>query len=327
MKEALYYETLPDKKVKCNLCPNFCIIGDGHTGVCLNRKNIDGRLFSLNYGVVSSVNIDPIEKKPLYHFYPGKSIFSIGTFGCSFTCPFCQNYSISRVKASKEKYGEVTPEKIVSLAKNYSDMIAYTYNEPYIWYEFLLETCEISKKEGLKNVLVTNGYYNDEPWENLSKYIDAMNIDLKGDESFYKRLCNGAFEPVLKTIETAFNKGIHVEVTYLVVTGENDDPYTFSEVVRRLSSISKLIPLHISRYFPAYKFHAPATDPRKLEELYLIAKNEMEYVYLGNVLEHNDTVCPSCGKLNIERHGYNISIVDGFNGRCSCGYKFYGRFV
>ncbi|HOJ49519.1 MAG TPA: AmmeMemoRadiSam system radical SAM enzyme [Spirochaetota bacterium] len=326
MKEALFYEKLNDNVVKCILCPHFCVLKSGDCGFCLNRKNIDGKLYSLNYGVVSSVNIDPIEKKPLYHFYPGSQIFSVGTFGCSLNCQFCQNYTIARNKASKEKYGEITPSKIIELAKTYSDMIAYTYNEPYIWYEFLIETVELARKESIKNVLVTNGYYNKEPWEKLSYYIDAMNIDLKGDSEFYKRLCSGDIDPVLQTIESAFNKGIHVEVTYLVLTAENEDPYIFSEILKRVSVISRLIPFHISRYFPSYKFDAPPTNIKKMEEFYLIASKEMEYVYLGNVLEHNNTVCPKCGKLLIERRGYHVKIIDNFKGRCSCGYKFYGMF-
>ena len=326
MKEALFYETLPDNKVKCNLCPHYCIIKEDNCGFCLNRKNIKGKLYSLNYGVVSSVNIDPIEKKPLYHFYPGEKIFSIGTFGCSLNCQFCQNYTISRTKASKDKYGQVTPQKIIDLAKTYSKLIAYTYNEPYIWYEFLIETAELARKEELKNVLVTNGYYNKEPWEKLAPLIDAMNIDLKGSNEFYRRICSGSFKPVLETIESAFNKGIHIEITYLLVTDENEDVDDFKKIIKEISNISRLIPFHISRYFPSYHFNNPPTEINKLKEFFYIASKELESVYLGNVTENNDTICPKCGKLLIERKGYDVKILDNFKGQCSCGYRFYGHF-
>lgn len=273
--------------------------------------------------------MDPIEKKPLFHYYPGEVIFSIGGYGCSFSCPFCQNYNISRVQSPAVE--EISPQQCVESAlESGSKLLAFTYNEPYINYEYLLETSKIAYQNGLKNVLVTNGYYETEPWEELSPFIDAMNIDLKGTAAFYKKLCLAEVEPVLKTIQSAFLKGIHLEVTMLVIPDENDSTEAVDFVIDFIASVSKDIPLHFSRYFPQYKMTNPPTTEKSLIQIYQRAKQKLNHVYLGNVLLKGteDTFCPSCKELLIERTAYHTHILKDFiKGRCnSCKTLLYGRF-
>lgn len=331
MTEARYYEKLSDNRVRCLLCPHTCTIANGKTGICLNRRNNNGSLYSYNYGRVSAIQIDPIEKKPLFHFYPGKEILSFGTFGCNFQCPFCQNSSIARQEVD-ELYGKkITPAECVQLAieKN-SFAIAYTYNEPFIWFEHMLETAKLAKEKGLKNVMVSNGFYNPEPWNELSEFIDAVNIDLKGNPDYYQRLCKAGQEPVLFSIKSAFEKNIHVEVTHLVVTDENDSPKEFSKIVDLIAEISPQIPLHISRYFPSYKMEHSPTQVEHLEKYYAAAQNKLEYVYMGNVWnEGENTFCPQCKKVLIDREGYQTHQKNDFqNGQCpNCGHKIYGFFI
>ena len=280
-KEALYYEQV-DGKCQCHLCPRECLIAEGKSGSCFVRKNVGGRLWATNYGECSSIALDPIEKKPLFHFYPGRQILSLGTIGCNLHCQFCQNWQISQQGVPTE---ECTPERAVELALSAQDNlgIAYTYNEPLIWYEFVLDTSRLARQRGLKNVLVTNGLINREPLENLLPYIDAMNVDLKGmNEQFYRRVCGWAYEPVLETISTAVGKCL-VEVTTLLVPGHNDDLAELEGMVDWLAGISPDIPLHFSRYFPNYHFQAPATPEETLLRAREIALKQMSYVYVGNI--------------------------------------------
>lgn len=323
-REAMFWKVLngQDKSVQCNLCPHNCVIHEHKTGVCKARKNTGGVLHSLNYGEITSIALDPIEKKPLYHFYPGSSIISVGTWGCNFKCAFCQNWEISQQRPYYVK--TITPEELVEIALSYTHEgnigIAYTYSEPIVWYEFVYESSKLAKSKGLKNVLITNGYINEEPLKELGKFIDAMNIDLKAhNNEFYRKVCGGDYENVLKTITYCVENNIHVEVTTLIIPGENDSTDELEEEFKVLSDISKDIPLHLSRYHPAYKYSLPPTNIDKLVQLYELAKKYLNYVYLGNVWDekYESTYCPKCGNVVIIRKGYNIKITNlDDEGRC-----------
>jgi len=282
LREALYWEST-DGKIKCHLCPHECTIANEKTGICGVRKNIDGKLFSLVYGEATSIALDPIEKKPLYHYHSGEYILSLGTKGCNFKCPFCQNWTISQdMNAPTEK---ITAESIVKEAKQCKSFgIAYTYNEPFIWYEFVLDTAKLAKEDGLENVLVTNGYVNPEPLEQMLPYIDAMNIDLKSmDEEFYRKICGGRLEPVLYVIRRSV-KSCHIELTNLIIPGLNDSEDNFVRLVDWIfDNLGPEVPLHFSRYFPCYKMTRPTTPIDTLERAYQIAKRKLKHVYLGNV--------------------------------------------
>ncbi|MBE0069364.1 AmmeMemoRadiSam system radical SAM enzyme [Thermoanaerobacterium thermosaccharolyticum] len=324
MKEALYYEKIDNDSVHCLLCPQNCIISDGKYGFCRARKNEGGKLYTENYGKITSLAVDPIEKKPLYHFIPGSHILSAGTYGCNLRCLFCQNWEISQQMLEGEY---LSPSKLVEIAKKQQGNlgIAYTYNEPSIWYEYVLDSAKISHKEGLKNVLVTNGYINIDPLKELLQYIDAVNIDVKAfSNEYYKKICHGNLESVLKVVEEAALY-CHVEITTLVVTGENDDYTEIEELCKWLSNINKDIPIHFSKYFPRYKMKNPETPIEVLEDIYGIAKKYLNYVYLGNVSGFdNNTYCPDCGYLLIKRKGY-VHVVGIENNKCGkCGKKFYG---
>lgn len=282
LKEALYWKKSGDKTC-CLLCPHNCKIQENQLGICGVRKNIKGRLYTLVYGETSSVALDPIEKKPLYHYHPGESILSLGTKGCNFKCLFCQNWAISQDAAAATK--DVSPEWVITKAKEVKSFgIAYTYNEPFIWYEFVLDTARMAKSQSLENVLVTNGYVNPEPLEEILPFIDAMNIDLKSiDEDFYRRICRGGLEPVLYTIKRAA-KSCHIELTNLVITGLNDSDDNIMRLVDWIyDNLGDSVPLHFSRCFPCYKLNNPVTSLEALNRAERIAKKKLRYVYLGNI--------------------------------------------
>lgn len=321
MKEALYWEKKEGGRVACHLCPQECVIAPGRRGRCRMRENRDGTLYSLNYGRVAAAALDPIEKKPLYHFYPSAAILSLGTLGCNLACAFCQNWEIA--------HGDVPtrylpPEEAVALAERervHGNIgLAFTYNEPFIWYEYVLDTARMSQEKGLKNVLVTNGFVNPEPLEAILPYIDAMNIDVKAfREEYYHRLCGGKLEHVKRTVERAA-RSCHVEVTTLLVTDQNDSPEEVGELAAWLASIDPAIPLHLSRYFPAYKMDLPPTPVERLERAREEALKHLRYVYLGNVGADNDTFCPGCGALLVARRGYAVAITGIEKGTCRhCG--------
>jgi len=286
MREAELYKK-EKNKVRCLACSHKCLISKDKTGICGVRKNIDGKLFLLVYGKVASMNVDSIEKKPLYHFLPRTTSFSIGTVGCNFKCDFCQNSDISQVSKQGIIFGkEIKPEEIVEKAiKNKCKSISYTYNEPAIFIEFIKDTAILAKKRGLKNVLVTNGFFSKESFDYISNYIDAMNIDLKSfSEDFYRRYCGGRLKPVLETIKRAHEKGIHIELTTLVIPGLNDSDKEFEKIARFIASISDTIPWHISRFFPMYRMlNKPITPIESLNRAYKIGKKYLKYVHLGNI--------------------------------------------
>lgn len=312
LHEADYYKLLSEGEIACCLCPQQCRLAAGKSGFCKIRTNRDGKLVTSNYGQISSISLDPIEKKPLYHYYPGKPILSVGTIGCNLACRFCQNWQISREKSPTQS---LTPEELVELAdrlRHQEDNIgvAYTYSEPGVWYEFLTDTMPLVREAGLKNVLVTNAYLEPEPWRTLLKWADAANIDLKGfDGDYYRRFCSGKLEPVLNNIKEAVG-GIHLELTCLIIPGENDRPDQIRKMTQWIAELDPEIPLHLSRYFPNYQMTNPATPIETMEEALAIAKESLQYVYLGNVGQKSHTYCPACGGVMVERNGFRTRIFN-----------------
>lgn len=286
MKEAKFYKKLKNKLVQCQLCPHFCAIKEGTIGKCKVRKNINGVLYSLSYGKPVSINLDPITKKPLYHFLPQTLTFSIGMAGCNLSCQWCQNWEISQKAAEEFKIEEISPEKLVEEAlKSKCPSISYTYTEPFISYEYVFDIAKLAKEHGLKNILVTNGFVNKEPFEKIAIYIDAMNIDLKSfNEKTHEKFCGGKLKPILDTIKRAYKSGIHIEITTLLIPGLNDDEKELEKIAKFIASIDKKIPWHISRFFPMYKMlDKNATPISSLEKAYKIGKKHLKYVYVGNV--------------------------------------------
>ncbi len=288
MRECvLYKKEKQGKKVRCLACEQKCLISKDNVGICGVRKNIDGKLFLLVYGKIASMNPDPIEKKPLYHFLPGTKSFSIGTVGCNFKCLWCQNADISQVSKKGIIFGkDMKPEEIVKKAiETGCKSISYTYNEPAIFIEFVKDTAILAKKKGLKNILVTNGYFSKESFDFISDYIDAMNIDLKAfKEKTYRKYCGAKLKPVLENIKRANKKGVHIEITTLVVPGLNDTNEELEKIAKFIASVDKSIPWHISRFFPRYKMlNKPVTRSETLERAYKIGKKYLKFVHVGNV--------------------------------------------
>jgi pyruvate formate lyase activating enzyme len=328
-RKALYYRREGDD-VHCLLCPMGCRIKDGQVGGCGVRQAKSGELVTLNYARCASMAMDPIEKKPLYHFYPGWEILSIGTFGCNLHCTFCQNWTLAR-GGHTSGWEEVDPGMLLDILKSRPPQeqlgVAYTYNEPGIWYEFVFEAAELLAGEGFKNILVTNGYINPEPLKKLLPFIDAMNIDVKAfSDSFYHRYCRGkGLKEVLRTVEQAL-KECHVELTYLVIDTLNDSPAEIGEFVGWVASLDENIPVHFSRYFPNYHLDIPPTSLATMQKVWEIATEKLSYVYLGNVRdsEYSTTYCPSCRQPLITRDGYRIHNV-GLSGKscAKCGYTIH----
>ena len=328
MKRALYYTTLENGIVKCKLCPHYCVIGDNEHGLCNVRINKKGNLYSELFEKVTAMGLDPIEKKPLYHFYPGSKILSIGSLGCTMKCMFCQNYRISQ--ATPESYNQpnsYSVESIVKLASKQAGNIgiAFTYNEPGTFYEYMIEVAKLAIPAGLKTVMVTNGYINREPLEALIPYIDAFNVDLKAfSESFYKSITQSRLSPVKKTIQRIAQAKKHLEITNLVIPGMNDNYAEFEEMVLWISKeTGDQTPLHISRYFPDYQLKIASTPINLLLDLYEIAKKHLKYVYLGNVVDtsRDTTFCHECNHTLIIREP-DKTIITGLdmNGNCTnCG--------
>ena len=302
-----YTEAYKDR-LKCNLCPHGCIISDGRTGVCMVRMNEGGELSLPFYGRLSAVSTDPIEKKPLYHFYPGSSIFSVGFYGCSFRCPFCQNFRIAHSTPSGGS--RIEPEDLVETAmREGASSIAYTYSEPLIHFEWILETSKIAHKRGLSNVLVSNGYINREPAEELLPHIDAANIDLKSFRNdYYTKVIGGRVQPVLDFIALAA-RDTHVEVTTLVIPEETDSEEEISDIAGFLAELNPDMPYHLSAYYPTYKYTKRPTSPQKVLRLVDVAKRHLNHVYPGNVgTPEVSTECASCGNVLVLRRGYGVSL-------------------
>ncbi len=333
VREAMFYEKLDGRQVRCNLCPLRCTIAKGKSGTCRVRKNIDGKLYATNYARPVAIHVDPIEKKPLFHFLPGTKILSLATAGCNLRCNFCQNWEISQSAPDELRDRPAQPCEIIELAReNDCRSIAFTYTEPTVYYEYMLDIAKLAKEAGLKTVWVSCGYINEEPLKMLLPYLDAANIDLKGfSEDFYTTYTTGSLQPVLRTIIQCAQSGIEMEITNLIIPTANDDPETIREMCRwMIEEVGPEFPLHLSRFFPNYRLmNRPATPVNTLEMAYTIAKEEgLHYVYLGNLqTDKEDTYCPNCGRLLIDRSGYRINRVDIVNGCCKyCDYKIYGRF-
>ena len=287
MKEALYYEHLDSGKVRCTLCPKGCVISENRTGVCEVRENVQGKLYSLVYEKPVAIHVDPIEKKPLYHFYPGSEILSIGTYGCNLDCKFCQNYDLSQEFEAKQFdfIDEIEPEKIIQTCfdKNIK-FVAFTYNEPTIFYEYMLDIAKLCKVNGLKTVSVSNGQINEKPLRQLINYIDAFNIDLKAfNDDFYKKICNGDLQTTINTLKIIAEEKKHLEVTFLLISGFNDDENEFADMCRFVKSLGDDVVFHISRSFPRYKLEFETTPKSTIKKFEKIAKEHIKNVYIGNV--------------------------------------------
>lgn len=326
MKLAEYYEKMDHSAVRCCLCPHRCVIHEGETGRCHVRENQKGQLVALTYGCVSAYGVDPIEKKPLYHFYPGKKIASFGSYGCNFNCLFCQNHQISQqVGVSVQTTVQSLIKK--SMEDSESIGIAATYNEPTIQFEFLMDLFELNRKCKRKNVMITNGFIEKAPLSELAMVVDAFNVDLKGfSESFYRDVCDGRLKPVMETIEYLYDRA-HLELTLLLVPGLNDDPEQLKKMFKAIGDISPDIPLHISRYFPNYQLYLPATDLDRLHQTVLLAQERLSFVYMGNVPEQvNVTKCKSCGYELVVREKGQVQLYFQ-DARCpSCGRFHHMHF-
>ncbi len=323
-----YYKKLEKGRVECTLCPHGCILVEGQSGLCNARKNIDGKMQSLTYGKLVAIHIDPVEKKPLYHFHPGTNTLSIGTAGCNLHCKNCQNSHISQKSPDDLSYTASTPQQIIDAAiKNDCQSISYTYTEPTIFYEFMLETAKLAHKNGLKNIIVSNGYINQKPLLELVPYIDGANIDLKCfNDSIYKKMTTANLQPVLNTLKILKENGVWLEITNLVIPQWTDNMKMIDEMCGWLVENNFTdVPLHFSRFHPSYKMDdIPPTPTETLEKAYNIAKEKgIKYVYIGNLLsDKNNTFCPYCGDKVINRDGFNS---ENFNGICpTCGVELNG---
>jgi len=333
MKEASYYKKLKNKDVQCELCPRNCVIKQGNYGFCNARKNIDGKLYSMVYARPCAVHIDPIEKKPLYHFMPSEKALSVGTVGCNLDCRHCQNFTMSRAKPEGVLTEKISPEEIVELAvKNNCKIISYTYNEPTVFFEYMLDCAKIARKKGLKNTIVSNGFINEEPLKELCKYIDGANVDLKAfNNKFYKEICSAWFEPVLESLKILKQKNVWLEITNLVIPTLNDDIKEIKKMCIWIKeNLGADVPLHFTAFYPCYKLlDLPQTSPEILKQARKIAlKTGIKYSYVGNVFaaEENNTYCPKCNQLLIERSGFGIIKNNIKNSKCPCREKIAGVF-
>ena len=287
MKEASFYIAEENGKVKCLLCPRECSVSENKTGVCGVRENIDGKLYALTYSRPVAIHLDPIEKKPLYHFHPGEVILSIGTLGCNLDCKFCQNHNISQDfdKSSFNGLKEVSPEGIIDICKKHGyKFVAFTYNEPTIFFEYMFEVAVLCKNNGIKTVMISNGQISEEPLLKLIDYMDAFNIDLKSfNPDFYKKICGGEIETTKQTIEIIIKHKKHLEVTMLLIKGYNDNETEFEAMCKYLSALDKNIVLHLSRAFPDYKMDFEITPIKLMNSFYDKAKQYLNFVYKGNI--------------------------------------------
>jgi pyruvate formate lyase activating enzyme len=332
--EAKYYLKIDKKIVQCLLCPRKCTISEGGRGFCGVRENKNGKLYSLVYSNPVAVHLDPIEKKPLFHFYPGTSAFSLATVGCNLRCRFCQNWQISQAFPEDYRGYLLPPEKVIEEAKKMkAKTIAYTYTEPVVFFEYMLECAKLAKSCGIKNMFHSAGYINPEPLKEIAKYLDGANIDLKAfNQEFYNKYSFGELKTVLNTLKILKEKGVHLEITNLIIPGVNDN---FEEIERMCKWIEKNlgddVPLHFSRFYPQYKLaNLPPTPVETLERAVNIAKKAgLKFVYIGNVPGHKfeNTYCPKCQKILIKRRGYEILENHILNGKCKfCGEKIPGKW-
>jgi pyruvate formate lyase activating enzyme len=323
-----------NERIVCLLCPHNCRIAEGKTGICGVRKNNGEVIELLTYGVISGYALDPIEKKPLYHFYPGTNILSIGSYGCNMRCDFCQNYNISQHTLAS--YPSTTePDKIIKDAQSalHNTGIAFTYNEPVIWFEFIREVAMKAKRKGLRIVLVSNGFVNKEPLDEIISFTDAFNIDLKAfNPEFYRKLTGAELEPVKDTLRQIGKSSKHLEITTLIIPGQNDNEQEMAQEAEWIAGeLGKDVPLHLSRYFPMFRREDPSTPENTMKKLYETASRYLNYVYTGNMVSDTgqNTKCPNCGKTVTKRSGYNIKLQNlDQKGKCvSCGTRIFRHFT
>ncbi|RKZ31394.1 AmmeMemoRadiSam system radical SAM enzyme [bacterium] len=321
--EAMFWESLENNMVQCKLCPHNCRIKPNDSGICRIRGNIDGKLYATGYAETTSLAMDPIEKKPLFHFKPGSYILSVAPNGCNLCCKWCQNWEISQSKVNTQ---HIDPDVLITIALGErANGIAFTYSEPLIWYEYIIDVAKQGHSRNLSMVAVTNGYINPEPLEKILPYIDAFNIDLKSmNPEVYKKHIGGKLEPVLETIKIAAKYKL-VEITYLIIPTINDMEKEIHRLVDFIAEVNPDIPLHFSRYYPSYQFDVPPTSPEILMKAYQIAKQKLSYVYIGNlpIRGATDTRCPKCGNVLVKRHGFSAT-KPGIttDAKCSnCGRK------
>lgn len=326
MQPAMFWTPKENQRVLCQLCPKYCTIAPNKTGFCKVRKNVAGELYTLNFAHLAAHAMDPIEKKPLYHYYPGKYILSLGTTGCNFRCGYCQNWNIAQQRPQTIKITAEHVAKVAAHQQPYPNLgVAYTYSEPLMWYEFVYQTAPLIHQQGMKNILVTNGYINEEPLRALLPYIDAMNIDLKAfSEEYYQKNCVGQLAPVLRTVELA-HQHCHIELTTLLIPGLNDSAKEIAALVDWVADLDPNIPLHFSRYFPSHQFEIESTPPATLKKARQIALKKLKYVYLGNLsdAEGLNTYCSQCQRVVVNRTWYNGKVVgvDEKNRCKKCGEK------
>ncbi len=335
MIEAQLYEKLENSSVRCMLCAHYCVIPEGKMGACCVRKNIDGKLYTLVYGRCISRGVDPVEKKPLYHFYPGTGAYSIATPGCNFRCRWCQNADIAHMPREQEQIIglDTPPQEIVSAARRSgSRSIAYTYTEPTIFYEYAYDIARQAHEYGIANIFVTNGYMTLQMLDAFYPYLDAANVDLKAfKDKTYHHLVGAGLDPILKSMKHMKEQGIWLEVTTLVIPGVNDDAAELREAASFIASeLSPDVPWHISRFHPSYKMtDRPPTPLSTLEKARQIGKEQgLRYIYIGNVAGESNTSCYNCGKRLIRRTGYWVEGNDIKNGKCpQCGVKIAGMWT
>lgn len=335
--KAWLSKELDDGRILCEACNQHCKLHENEYGLCGVRKVENGKLCLLVYGLAAAVNVDPIEKKPMFHVLPGSKIFSFGTVGCNFSCKFCQNYDISQYP--QEHHHEIighklSPQNALDLAlKEHCQSIAYTYNEPAIFFEYAYDTAKLAHEAGLKNIYVTNGYETHKAIDTIAPFLDGMNIDIKGfSQSFYKEICGSSLKPVLDTIEYAHKKGIWIETTTLLIPGYNDSDEEIQSIAKFQADLDPSMPWHISGFYPMYKMlSTPPTPPETLKRAYAIGKEMgLKYVYVGNIDDEarESTYCPQCKKLVIDRQGHIGQYVTNHldkEGICpNCGYKIEG---
>jgi len=326
-KEAMLYKKLGDGKVRCNLCAHHCRIEDGDSGFCRVRQNDSGTLYTIAFGETIARSVDPIEKKPLYHFLPGTLSFSIATAGCNFHCGFCQNWQISQAASERGIVGDGRPfspaQAAAEAEKNQCASIAYTYTEPTIFFEYARETALAAREKGIKNVFVTNGYMSRQALDEAASWLDAANVDLKAwSDDYYREVCKGRLKPVLDTIAAMKRTGIWVEVTTLVIPKDNDAEEDLKGIAGFIAEVGTEIPWHISRFHPDYRFDSHAATPvETLEKAERIGRDAgLKYVYLGNVARERDTLCPACGTPVIRRSMMGVRDVHLNGGVCAhCG--------
>ncbi|MFH1861504.1 MAG: AmmeMemoRadiSam system radical SAM enzyme [bacterium] len=322
MRVVEYYHPENDKLI-CDICPHHCALKLGETGICRGRRHLDGKLIAVNYAEVASLAVDPVEKKPLYHFHPGSLILSIGANGCNLQCRFCQNSELSQGEVPTR---HVPVSELVRIAGTRGSMgVAFTYSEPLIWYEYVLDASQELRKKGYVSVLVTNGYVEEKPLQRLLPFVDAMNVDLKSpQQEFYRKLCKAELDPVQRSIRLAYEAGVHIEITHLIVTGWNDREEVIEELSQWIAALDPEIPLHLSRCFPHYRYHESATSAAFLTKAHHLARKHLRFVYLGNVASEvgADTQCPDCKALLVQRRGYHTQVLGLKGDSCAvCGRK------